>query len=147
LSQKPTRAILMLFVFPLSMVRNSRSQFNYKSHDQYFTHLKDALEQAIALASDDQRTVWICGGERIYREALPRASELYLTKVRSILKARFAWRAYLGMYVQIHRSFAGDTKFPAEYTTHFPRTTWCHEITEGGLKCTFSVQRRHECSR
>ena len=59
---------------------------------QTFTDLSD-LE---ALETD--KTIWIAGGSEIYRQMLPKCSELYLTRV--------------------HRTVEGDTFFP-EFETQF----------------------------
>lgn len=37
---------------------------------------------ALPLAPDDPRTVFICGGADVYRQALPHCSDLYLTLVK-----------------------------------------------------------------
>lgn len=43
----------------------------------------DSLQKAIE-ACEDEEEVFIIGGESIYRQALPRAGRLYMTKVESI---------------------------------------------------------------
>ncbi|HKL63540.1 MAG TPA: dihydrofolate reductase [Woeseiaceae bacterium] len=50
------------------------------------------LDAALALAGD-AREVMVIGGAALYREALPRAGRIYLTR--------------------LHRAFAGDTRFPS----------------------------------
>ncbi len=37
---------------------------------------------ALPLAPDDPRTVFVCGGAEVYRQALPRCSDLFLTLVQ-----------------------------------------------------------------
>jgi dihydrofolate reductase len=52
----------------------------------------------LPVAPDDPRRIFICGGAEVYAEALPRCSDLYLTRVR--------------------REVEGDTCFP-EFETDF----------------------------
>jgi len=56
-----------------------------------------SLEAALALVSDEDE-VFICGGEKLYRQALPLAQRIYLT--------------------ELQREVAGDTFFP-EIPEHF----------------------------
>ncbi len=54
----------------------------------------DGLEAALALARDaDEEEVMVIGGAALYREALPLARRIYLTR--------------------LHRPFEGDTRFPS----------------------------------
>ena len=48
--------------------------------------------EALPLPADDPRTIFICGGAEVYRQALPRCSDLFLTLVQ--------------------REVAGETLFP-----------------------------------
>jgi dihydrofolate reductase len=48
--------------------------------------------EALPLAADDPRTIFICGGAEVYRQALPRCADLFLTLVQ--------------------REVAGETLFP-----------------------------------
>ena len=65
--------------------------------------------------------VWICGGERIYAEALPRADTLHLTLVR--------------------REPEGDTWFP-EWRDAFPRQAAAVDSADGDTAYTFTVLER-----
>ncbi|HAD60057.1 MAG TPA: dihydrofolate reductase [Planctomycetaceae bacterium] len=56
-------------------------------------HVVRSLDDALSIAAQTGRTVFVAGGSSIYAEAIPRASEMFL----SIIKGD---------------SFAGDTYFP-----------------------------------
>ena len=58
-----------------------------------FAHAEKAksLSEALSLANKLNRTVWICGGRAIYKEALPLADHLYLTEI----DAEFCGDVYL----------------------------------------------------
>jgi dihydrofolate reductase len=66
-----------------------------------------SLEALIALTTD--RTVWICGGAEIYRQALPFCTELFITHVK--------------------RTVEGDIHFP-EYLNRFKRIECLRETTD-----------------
>ncbi len=79
--------------------------------------LSEALGLAQSLAGNEP--IWICGGESVYREALPLAQRLYLT--------------------QVHAAPEGDTFFrgwEARFTRCLGR---CEGRNEGQWRCTFSV--------
>ena len=76
-----------------------------------------ALEAAGSLGGP----VWICGGERIYAEALPHADTLHLTLVRSEPE--------------------GDTWFP-EWRNGFPREAAAVDSADGETAYTFKVLER-----
>ncbi|MEC7394415.1 MAG: dihydrofolate reductase [Verrucomicrobiota bacterium] len=48
-----------------------------------FPHAKKAssLKQALEITRNSGKTTWICGGEKIYQEAMPLADHLYLTAI------------------------------------------------------------------
>ncbi len=73
---------------------------------------------ALQIASERNRTVWICGGQRIYEEALPIAHLLYLTHV--------------------HATVEGDVFFP-DWRVRFRRTLWKQEAEDAGLRLTFTI--------
>ncbi len=81
-----------------------------------------SLPQALALAGG--RDVFICGGARLYREALPLADVLYLT--------------------ELHAPFDGDTLFPPFDPSAFDVT----ERTDAAdaIPCTFVTYRRRALS-
>ena len=84
-------------------------------------------------ANDDEenkcRPIWICGGERIYREALllREAHLLYLTRV--------------------HHWIDGDTRFPSSYRSFFPEELWRHESGDKNYNYTFSVHGKQGSSK
>ena len=41
-----------------------------------------SLEECLKAYKDDSRTVWICGGATLYRQALPMCSEILLSRVK-----------------------------------------------------------------
>ena len=75
----------------------------------------DAIAQASSIATSSQ-VVWIIGGAQIYKEALPRCEELYVTSV--------------------HGYHAGDAHLP-EFESEFAQVD-----EEMGEACTFKVYRR-----
>jgi dihydrofolate reductase len=81
--------------------------------------LRDALEAASALPGE----LFVCGGQRIFEEAvtLPEASRLRLTLV--------------------HAQVEGDRFFP-EWRTAFPRETARREGAAGGWRYTFLTLER-----
>jgi dihydrofolate reductase len=58
-----------------------------------FGHKATSIPEALEIAKSLGREIWICGGEQIYRETLPLADRLLITK--------------------IHADIEGDTHFPA----------------------------------
>jgi dihydrofolate reductase len=91
--------------------RDPSQEFPYA---QRAGNLQDGLDLASSLAPD----TWICGGEGIYREAMPLAEELYLT--------------------QIDAKYEGDVFFP-EWENFFKREISTKEVHTDGLKLTFRV--------
>ena len=67
------------------LTRNPNLSFKY-------ARSAPSLRAAISLAEALGETIWICGGENIYREAMPYADLLYITK--------------------INRKYDGDVYFP-----------------------------------
>ncbi len=78
------------------------------------SNLHDGIRTAAQLGDD----IWICGGAKIYKEAMPLAEELFLT--------------------QIDADFEGDVKFP-QWNMHFRREISRKEISIDGYRLTFSV--------
>ena len=66
--------------------------------------------------------VWICGGQRIYEEALALSNSLYITR--------------------IHRDFEGDRVFPAHWPSHFRRRLWHRDESEADINYTFEIWLR-----
>ena len=83
-------------------------------HAHRAANLQDGLNLAASLATD----TWICGGEGIYREAMPISEELYLT--------------------QIDGEYEGDVYFP-NWENFFKREISRKEVNSNGLKLTFRV--------
>ncbi len=83
-------------------------------------HCKTAASLAQALALAEGQDVFICGGARLYAEALPLADVLYLT--------------------EIHHRFEGDTRFPTFDREQYVQTE-CREIA-GEIPYTFLTFRR-----
>jgi dihydrofolate reductase len=85
-----------------------------------FEHARRAhsLNEGLALARQSGKTIWICGGYDIYKEALPLANELFLT--------------------EIDAQFEGDTHFP-DWKNFFPKKRWTRTIQTKDFKITFSV--------
>jgi dihydrofolate reductase len=56
-----------------------------RNPDQHFpyAHKASSLAESLQIAKNlgDNRTIWICGGNNIYKEALPLADRLYLTEI------------------------------------------------------------------
>lgn len=86
--------------------RNSIVVTRNKNFDAPGAQLAGSLEEAIALSSGDAE-VFIIGGGELYRQALPMANKIYLTKV--------------------HRYFEGDVSFPELDTKD-----WVELFTEKG---------------
>lgn len=79
--------------------------------------LDAALEAAAATGSDE---VFVCGGGQIYRDMLPRADRLYITRV--------------------HQQFAGDSFFPTIKAGQF---SLINEIPSSDtIPCTFQIYER-----
>ena len=88
-----------------------------------FKHAQAAhsLQSALLKAQKLNKTIWICGGERIYEEAMPLANLLYIT--------------------QIDRCFEGDVFFP-EWEKVFRREIFRKEIKAGDLTLQFLVYEK-----
>ncbi|WP_281647818.1 dihydrofolate reductase [Parendozoicomonas sp. Alg238-R29] len=85
------------------------------------------LEEAIAMAEsvamiDGVTELMIIGGEQIYRQALPQADRLYLTRVG--------------------RSFEGDAFFPTLNASQWQETAREDHETDEGLKYSYLVLDR-----
>ena len=91
--------------------RNQNISFN---DAQKASNLSDGLRLAQSMGKD----VWICGGEEIYRDAMPLAEELYLT--------------------QIDADFSGDVQFP-DWRNFFKREISRKELICQGKKLTFLI--------
>lgn len=55
-------------------------------------HVVRSLDDALAVASQTKQTVFVAGGSSVYSEAIPKASEMYLSTIKGV--------------------FTGDTLFP-----------------------------------
>jgi dihydrofolate reductase len=82
-----------------------------------------SLPEALAIASALPGDIYVCGGQRIFEEAItrPDARRLYLTLV--------------------HADVAGDRFFP-EWQTAFPRVLEQRESADANCRYTFSVRER-----
>lgn len=82
-----------------------------------------SLSAAIALAEQSPRGIYICGGQRVFEEAitLPQATRLYLTLV--------------------HAHVDGDRWFP-EWTHQFPRVLEQREGADENFRYTFFTLAR-----
>lgn len=82
-----------------------------------------SLPAAIALAERSPREIYICGGQRVFEEAisLPQASRLYLTL--------------------IHAQVDGDRTFP-EWRHEFPRVISQRESADENFRYTFHTLAR-----
>lgn len=85
----------------------------------------DSLASALALAESSPREIYICGGQRIFEEAiaLPQAARLYLTL--------------------IHAQVEGDRSFP-DWRAAFPHVIESHSSADENFRYTFSVLGRRE---
>jgi len=95
----------------VALSRNPDLQF---PHAEKAGNLTEGIEQAKKMARD----VWICGGEEIYREAMPIAKELHLTLIEA--------------------DFEGDTFFP-DWTPHFAEEVDRQTTSSDGYDLTFLV--------
>lgn len=77
------------------------------------------LEDGIAAASSAE--LFICGGEEIYRQALPLAEKIYLT--------------------ELQRDIAGDTFFPQLPAGRY-QTVHNETLLDAGEPCRFSILQR-----
>lgn len=91
--------------------RNSARQF---THGKKASNLADGLELARSIGNN----TWICGGEEIYREAMPLAEELYLTK--------------------IDQDYTGDALFPP-WQEYFTKEISRKEMITENKKLTFLI--------
>lgn len=82
-----------------------------------------SLDEALSLAGDG-REVFICGGEDIYRQALPLTDRIYLTELD-------------------YRVF-GDTRFPELSLTEF-RELYTETGDNDKIPNRFSVLQRYDC--
>ncbi len=82
-----------------------------------------SLPAALALAEQSPRDIYICGGQRIFEEALslPQAERLYLTL--------------------IHANVEGDRTFP-EWRHEFPRVISQRESADEDFRYTFHTLAR-----
>ncbi len=80
------------------------------------------LHSGIALA--DGNELFICGGEDIYRQALPLAEKIYLT--------------------ELLREVAGDTYFPELPPGEF-QVIHSEGLKDAGEPCRFSILQRRPC--
>lgn len=82
-----------------------------------------ALDEALTLASAAPRPIFVCGGQRIFEEALtrPEAEKLYLTRV--------------------HAHVEGDRTFP-DWSRVFTQTVSSRDSADENYRYTFSVLER-----
>lgn len=95
----------------IGLSRNPHYQFEHARRAQ-------SLSEALTLAGQSGKTIWVCGGYDIYKEALPLANELFLT--------------------EIDAQFEGDTHFP-EWKDSFPEKRSVRTVQTKDFKITFSV--------
>ena len=77
-----------------------------------------SLEGALQIAKARKKPIWICGGRKVYEEAMPQADYLYLTQIDSVFK--------------------GDVYFPPWKTT-FTREISRVTEQENGITLHFTV--------
>lgn len=84
-----------------------------------------SLPHALSLAEQRSEEIYVCGGQRIFEEAIrmPQARRLYLTL--------------------IHAHVEGDRTFP-EWRQEFPKVITTRESTDENYRYTFSVLERAE---
>ena len=85
-----------------------------------FTHAMKAnsLQEALKIAERMNKIIWICGGRKVYEEAMPIAEHLYLTEIESV--------------------FEGDVFFP-DWKKFFVKEISCTEEEENGIALRFRV--------
>ena len=98
----------------IALSRNPNHHFAYAQR-------ADCLSGALEMASSMGKNTWICGGEEIYREAMPLCEELHLT--------------------QIDASFEGDAFFPS-WEEHFPNEVSRREMNFDGYPLAFLVFKK-----
>ncbi len=102
--EAPSREVIVL-------TRNERISFEHAQKAR-------CLEEAIELAEKSNKDVWICGGRKVYEEAMPHADFLYLTQIDSV--------------------FEGDVHFPSWETT-FTREISRYSVRENEVDLNFLV--------
>ena len=85
------------------------------------------LEEGIRKAADFHREVMIIGGAEIFREVLPFADRLYVTR--------------------IDQPFEGDTYFPAYNETEWKLVSASEEHESSGIPYSFRVYERADTDR
>lgn len=88
------------------------------SHAGERVEVAESLPAALGLAAAHGRPIYVCGGQRIFEEAirLPQAQRLFLTLVHAMLE--------------------GDRTFP-EWTQEFPRVLERRESADANFRYTF----------
>lgn len=91
-----------------------------KAHSGSFknAHRCYSLIEALRLARKSKKEIWICGGKKVYQEAMPIADRLYITLIDS--------------------NFEGDVFFP-DWQETFPREISCIESQENKIKLKFLI--------
>lgn len=87
-----------------------------------------SLDQALAAAQvlpvegapEDEPPIWVCGGQRVYEEALEKADRLYLTRVDTEIAD-------------------ADTFFPP-YESVFPNVVQARESSDANFHYTFEIR-------
>ena len=83
-----------------------------------FANAKTANSLKHALSQASMPTIWICGGASLYKESMPIADRLYITK--------------------INHSFDGDVFFPPWETT-FTQMVSCTKVNTGKFDLEFMI--------
>ena len=86
-----------------------------------FGYKATSIADALAIAKSFKREIWICGGEQIYRETLPLADRLLITK--------------------IHADIKGDTHFPP-WESYFPYETLHQDSQDTNYRYSFHTYEK-----
>lgn len=82
----------------------------------------------------------MCGGAKVFEEAMPIATRLYLTRVSLMLFStallRSDERRWRG---QVHAEVEGDTFFPSDWKAHFPVLVSERPSADPNYRYTFSI--------
>lgn len=91
-----------------------------KAHSGSFkdAHRCHSLSEALQLARKSKKEIWICGGRKVYQEAMSIAERLYITLIDSV--------------------FEGDVYFP-DWKVAFPREISCIHAQENKINLKFLI--------
>lgn len=95
----------------IALSRNPEITFRY-------ARKANSLAESLSIAKKLNQTVWICGGQAIYEEALPLADYLYLT--------------------EINAEFSGDVYLPP-WEKHFNREISQKTVLTESFELTFRI--------